>query len=204
MTGASTQTAGHVDLKAVKTAMAALKVKTKHADAESRVVELAADFETMLDSLNIESFSEDEPAMCDEWLVEILEPESFRDTVKAKLQRTCFKRPKFSVPAFLHWVQSPLSNGLEFEKHLPKTHGSGSTKPSGSKFGSSDQKSPSSETKPEGTKPAVREAPPGDGARLCFKCGSVDHTVFNCSDATQDEARKLYEANCQDQGQEGW
>ena len=188
-----------IDIGLVKAAMRGLKMKTTHADSTSRIVELTADFEAILDSMDLEWFTEQEPKASVRFLLNALEPRVFRETIRAELEMQSNAKYRKSVPDFLDWIGPQLKELLRFDVEMNKTDHRPPNP--GVPKGPAPNKPPRSDGRPKhgpqrDGAPGKKEPPAGPakaGSGACLKCGSRDHGVFNCPDATAEEAKSLWE-----------
>jgi len=203
-------------LASLEKALANLKM-IEDVDGNSRVDKLLHDFMVVLDENNMESYDLREPKLCIQHLVNAIRPFPLRQTIKASLRSQHTKLYREHLQDFIAWLRPQVVSFSLFEAGLKKseeyakkkqtgTDCKGQTRtqgpgPSGSggTQGAKGRTQPRTSTdgKTAGGKKTDQGKITGDQKsdtqRRCFKCNSTEHSVFNCSEATQDEARHLWE-----------
>ncbi|KAE9172447.1 hypothetical protein PF005_g26709 [Phytophthora fragariae] len=121
----------HVDYAVVDEAMKQLRMHTKRPEPESRMMNLQADLEAILDRFNLAELAfEHEQRRLVRYLTNALEPASFRSVVATRLTLQENKKFKNEVVPFCTWVKVLLKEFMTWEQaansvsSTPGLHGS--------------------------------------------------------------------------------
>ncbi|KAE8877164.1 hypothetical protein PF007_g29635 [Phytophthora fragariae] len=111
-----------VDYAAVDDAMKTLKMKTTWPEPESRMMNLQADLEGILDKFNLtDQAFENEQRRLIRYLSNALEPPSFKVAVTTKLTLQQNKQFKHEVVPFCAWVTQLLREFMTWEHYAPSS-----------------------------------------------------------------------------------
>lgn len=206
-----------VDYAAVDNAMKTLKMKTVWPEPESRMMNLQADMETILDKFNLtDQAFEHEQRRLVRYLSDALEPPSFKSAVVTKLTLQQNKRFKHEVVPFCAWVTQLLREFMTWEHFALSTTTAPALKQNndrgaGGGRGTAGGRGRGGRGRGSGggrggrvdgaaSTPAATDtehppaAAPSDGRRdrnACLKCNSTEHQVRDCPSCTPEEVSQL-------------